>query len=113
MPVCAALGVAGDFVGLESLRIKETDRIAALKQELQKINCRLDEPQAGRWRLTPGTLPKEPLSINTYHDHRMAMGFAPLATRMPLAIQDPTVVEKSYPDFWADMKRVGFAVTGI
>lgn len=113
LPVCAALGVAGDFVGLESLRIKETDRIAALKQELQKINGHLDEPQAGRWRLTPGTLPKEPLSINTYHDHRMAMGFAPLATRIPLVIQNPSVVEKSYPDFWADMKRVGFTLTGI
>lgn len=113
LPVCAALGVAGDFIGLESLRIKETDRIAALKQELHKINCRLDEPEAGRWRLTPGTLPTGPISIDTYHDHRMAMGFAPLATRIPLVIQNPSVVEKSYPDFWADMKRVGFTLRGI
>ena len=86
LPVCAVLGIAGEFVGLESLRIKETDRIAALQNELQKLNCVFEEPEAGRWTLTPGALPEGPVTIQTYHDHRMAMGFAPLATRIPLVI---------------------------
>ncbi|MFN5168462.1 MAG: 3-phosphoshikimate 1-carboxyvinyltransferase [Cyclobacteriaceae bacterium] len=113
LPVCAVLGIAGEFVGLESLRIKETDRIAALQNELQKLNCVFEEPEAGRWTLTPGALPEGPVTIQTYHDHRMAMGFAPLATRIPLVIQDPSVVDKSYPDFWADMQRVGFTLEKI
>ena len=117
-PVCAAKGISGEFTGLESLRIKETDRIAALQNELAKIGATLTEPTLGSWRLevrgsrldrvSSFQLPTSSIEINTYHDHRMAMGFAPWATLMNLKIEAPEVVNKSYPGFWEDMKSVGF-----
>ncbi len=110
LPVCAAKGISGEFTGLESLRIKETDRIAALKTELLKIGAVLSEPVIGTWNLKPGTIStlKEP--IETYHDHRMAMGFAPWAALTDVTILSPEVVNKSYPDFWVDMKSTGFTI---
>jgi 3-phosphoshikimate 1-carboxyvinyltransferase len=111
LPVCAAKGVTGTFTGLESLRIKETDRIAALQNELGKIGATLTEPQTGTWKLTPGQIPNKEIFINTYHDHRMAMGLAPLATLTNLKIESPEVVNKSYPGFWDDMKTVGFTIS--
>jgi 3-phosphoshikimate 1-carboxyvinyltransferase len=104
--VCAAKGITGIFTGLESLRIKETDRILALQNELRKINARLTE-EDGKWILAPGTLPAHSISINTYLDHRMAMAFAPLATMLNITIENPEVVKKSYPDFWEDVLAVG------
>jgi len=109
-PVCAAKGISGEFTGLESLRIKETDRIAALQNELAKIGATLTEPQTGKWILTPGKISGEPITIETYHDHRMAMGLAPWATLTDLIIKEPSVVNKSYPGFWEDMKTVGFEI---
>jgi 3-phosphoshikimate 1-carboxyvinyltransferase len=111
LPVCAAKGITGSFVGLESLRIKETDRIFALQNELGKIGATLTEPQTGTWKLTPGQVPNEEIFINTYHDHRMAMGLAPLATLTNLKIESPEVVNKSYPGFWEDMRSVGFTIS--
>jgi 3-phosphoshikimate 1-carboxyvinyltransferase len=108
LPVCAVKGISGSFTGLESLRIKETDRIAALQKELIKVGCRLTEDQKGRWLLLPGNIPDKPITIHTYHDHRMAMGFAPWACLTELTIEQPQVVDKSYPGFWEDMKTVGF-----
>lgn len=110
LPVCAAKGISGEFTGLESLRIKETDRIAALQNELAKIGTTLTEPQAGSWILTPGKITGLPITIETYHDHRMAMGLAPWATQTELGIEAPEVVNKSYPGFWEDMKMVGFEI---
>jgi 3-phosphoshikimate 1-carboxyvinyltransferase len=110
LPVCAAKGIIGEFTGLESLRIKETDRIAALQNELGKIGATLTEPETGKWILTPGKITGEPITIETYHDHRMAMGLAPLATLTNLIIKEPSVVNKSYPGFWNDMKTVGFTI---
>jgi len=110
LPVCAAKGIKGEFTGLESLRIKETDRIAALQNELGKIGATLTEPQVGKWILTPGKISGETITIDTYHDHRMAMGLAPLATLTDLIIKEPSVVNKSYPGFWEDMKEVGFTI---
>ncbi len=110
LPVCAAEGITGTFTGLESLRIKETDRIAALQNELGKIGATLTEMDAGRWMLAPGKVSGEEITINTYHDHRMAMGLAPLATLTNLKIESPEVVNKSYPGFWDDMKSVGFEI---
>lgn len=108
--VCAAKGISGDFTGLESLRIKETDRIYALQTELQKIGGDLVEIDSAHWKLIPSqTLPKE-ASFETYKDHRMAMAFAPLATRMKVHINNPGVVKKSYPNFWNDMKSLGFSI---
>ena len=110
LPVCAAKKIAGEFKGLESLRIKETDRITALQNELAKIGARLEETGKGTWNLVPGKTPAsfKKISINTYHDHRMAMGFAPWATLTDVEIESPDVVQKSYPGFWEDMKVLGF-----
>ncbi len=106
--VCAAKNVTGFFTGLESLRIKETDRIAALQNELRKIGADLIEDDPEHWRLIPSTALPESASFLTYKDHRMAMAFAPLATQMDVEIQDRAVVKKSYPNFWNDMGSVGF-----
>ena len=113
--VCAAKGISAHMTGLESLRIKETDRIAALQNELSKIGGNLVEKSKHEWELIPGqpdSLP-EKIDVNTYDDHRMAMAFAPLATKMNVQIENPTVVNKSYPSFWADMERAGFPIERI
>jgi 3-phosphoshikimate 1-carboxyvinyltransferase len=111
LPVCAAKGIHGTFTGMESLRIKETDRIAALQTELAKIGARLTE-EPGVWKLIPAENLKttHKISVATYHDHRMAMGFAPLAARFDVVIESPEVVNKSYPGFWNDLKAVGFEI---
>jgi 3-phosphoshikimate 1-carboxyvinyltransferase len=112
LPVCAAKGVTGHFTGLESLRIKETDRIAALQNELAKIGATLTESETGNWMLTPGIINgQSKITIETYHDHRMAMGLAPWATLADLKIEDPSVINKSYPGFWEDMKTLGFKIS--
>lgn len=111
LPVCAAKGVTGEFTGLESLRIKETDRIAALKNELGKIGAQLEEPATGKWKLIPGKISNLSSPIETYHDHRMAMGFAPWATLTDITILAPEVVNKSYPGFWEDVKSVGYKLS--
>ena len=113
LPVCAAKNISGEFIGLESLRIKETDRIVALQTELAKIGATLIEPTTGNWKLETGNWKQEigkPITIKTYHDHRMAMGLAPLATLIDLKIESPEVVNKSYPGFWKDMESVGFEI---
>jgi len=108
MATCAALGVHCQATGLESLRIKETDRIAALQNELGKLGASIDE-QPGRWILKPAkTLDTAtPVIFKTYDDHRMAMSLAPLALKLPVTIEDPEVVKKSYPGFWTDLSRAG------
>ena len=109
LPVCACKGISGKFTGLESLRIKESDRIAALQTELGKIGAKITEEVTGSWMLTPGSAwTGSSIQIETYHDHRMAMGLAPLATLIDVEIVAPEVVNKSYPGFWEDMKAVGF-----
>ena len=114
LPVCAAKGISGTFTGMESLRIKETDRIAALQTELAKIGAQLTEA-AGVWKLVPAMKLRvgDKISISTYHDHRMAMGFAPLATLFDVEIEAQDVVNKSYPGFWKDLKSVGFEITSL
>jgi len=103
--LCAVKGIEVKFTGLESLKIKETDRVLALQNELAKIGASLLE-QENVWYLTPSeTLPKS-VSINTYEDHRMAMAFAPLCLLMEVEFDDQTVVRKSYPRFWKDIEKV-------
>ena len=105
--VAAAKGVQLQMRGLESLKIKETDRVFALQQELKKVGARLEEKEA-EWWLYPGEeLPAGPVTIQTYEDHRMAMAFAPLACVLNLSIEDPEVVSKSYPRFWDDLQKAG------
>lgn len=106
---CAAKNIVCYMTGIESLRIKETDRIAALQNELSKINATLSEVTEGEWKLQPGSFNKDSeVHIDTYDDHRMAMALAPLATKINLIIDEPEVVNKSYPSFWKDMERAGF-----
>ena len=109
--VCAAKGIEGNFTGLESLRIKETDRIAALQTELRKIGADLIE-EGSSWKLIPSSKLPADAQFNTYEDHRMAMAFAPLATVMHTVIENPMVVRKSYPMFWEDLEVMGFEVGG-
>jgi 3-phosphoshikimate 1-carboxyvinyltransferase len=106
--VCAALGHEAAFTGLETLKIKETDRIKALQNELAKIGVKLVEKgQVYKLDCSEKFIP-ERIFINTYEDHRMAMAFAPLALLIPeVEIEDAQVVEKSYPAFWQDLEKVG------
>ncbi|HEX2901334.1 MAG TPA: 3-phosphoshikimate 1-carboxyvinyltransferase, partial [Bacteroidia bacterium] len=105
----AALGVKATFTGLQSLRIKETDRILALQTELKKFGIALREENEHWW--LEGNFVPAPAVIATYEDHRMAMAFAPLALRVPgLGIAESEVVKKSYPSFWEDLHRTGFEV---
>ena len=107
--VCAALGHEATFTGLETLKIKETDRIKALQNELAKIGVKLIEKgQVYKLDCSEKQIP-ERIFINTYDDHRMAMAFAPLALLInEVEIEDAKVVEKSYPAFWSDLEKVGF-----
>jgi 3-phosphoshikimate 1-carboxyvinyltransferase len=110
--VCAALGHDATFTGLETLKIKETDRIAALQNELVKIGVKLIEKgQVYKLDCSEKHIPERVL-FHTYEDHRMAMAFAPLAILIPeVEFEDANVVEKSYPAFWSDLEKVGFSGT--
>ena len=113
---CAALKIELNCTGLQTLRIKETDRITALDNELQKLGlASLQEIDDNNWKLIINKLTSHALrltpSIATYEDHRMAMAFAPLALKLnELIIEEPNVVNKSYPEFWNDLKKLGFQI---
>ncbi len=109
--VAAALKHNASFTGLETLKIKETDRIAALQNELAKIGVRLIEDNEVYTLDCAALHFPEDVSIKTYEDHRMAMAFAPLSLKLPgLSIEEPAVVGKSYPTFWKDLEKVGFNI---
>jgi 3-phosphoshikimate 1-carboxyvinyltransferase len=112
--VCAALGHEATFTGLETLKIKETDRILALQTELAKMGVKLIEKgQVYKLDCSEKFMP-ERMFINTYHDHRMAMAFAPLALIIPqLEFENGPVVDKSYPAFWTDLEKLGFGIEEI
>jgi 3-phosphoshikimate 1-carboxyvinyltransferase len=109
--VAAALAVPVALTGLESLRIKETDRIAALQAELAKFGVALRNVLHDSFQIESQGLVVANQSVATYHDHRMAMAFAPLALRGPLHIEAPAVVRKSYPQFWNELARAGFLIS--
>lgn len=109
MVVATVKGVLLTMTGLESLKIKETDRVAAMQNELLKIGGVLEE-DAGTWNLSFGKSKENSITIDTYEDHRMAMAFAPLCMISNLTIKDREVVNKSYPDFWKDFASVGVAM---
>ncbi|MDR0834898.1 MAG: 3-phosphoshikimate 1-carboxyvinyltransferase [Candidatus Symbiothrix sp.] len=109
---CCLLGISFNFTGLQSLRIKETDRIAALQTELRKLGYDVSaKDNAMHWsgeRCEPETHPV----IATYEDHRMAMAFAPAClVNQNIRIADPHVVTKSYPNYWQDLAQAGFTIT--
>ena len=110
---CFGLGLDCHLTGLHTLKIKETDRLLALENELTKFGAALqvtgDSLHLDAFK---GTF-KQAVSVATYHDHRMAMAFAPLALRVPMQIEDAMVVKKSYPDFWEDLRVLGFEVTAL
>lgn len=116
--VCAGAGVHGIFTGLETLRIKETDRIAALQTELGKVQSFLSKlpekfaKKSGKqyFQVEGKAVVENMPTFATYEDHRMAMAFAPLAMFGDIKVEDPNVVEKSYPDFWRDLEQLGFEV---
>ncbi len=109
----ALMGIPFRFSGLQTLRIKETDRIAALKTEMAKLGYVLDDSVEGvlSWDGTRCE-PMENPAIDTYEDHRMAMAFAPACIMFPgLRINNPEVVSKSYPLYWDNLKAAGFGIT--
>ena len=109
---CALRGIPFRFTGLATLRIKETDRIEALKRELRKLGVVLTDRNDSEliWNLERCEPTMEP--IDTYQDHRMAMAFAPAALALgSITINDPEVVSKSYPHYWDDLRRAGFQIT--
>ncbi len=112
--VAGALKVPAFFNGLHTLRIKETDRIQALKNELYKFGVVVEILNDNSVKIDPSSFCKSDLPIQTYEDHRMAMAFATLAMYTDsVLIEDPEVVKKSYPNFWNDLKSVGFVVEEI
>jgi 3-phosphoshikimate 1-carboxyvinyltransferase len=119
---CFGLGIGCDLFGLHTLKIKETDRLEALKTELTKLGAEISVTNDSL-HLKPNDLFKSgnfyPLAgypkdgVVTYQDHRMAMAFAPLALKVPLIINDVEVVSKSYPDFWKDLESFGFTIKTV
>lgn len=109
---CAVMGVPFHFTGLSSLKIKETDRIEALKTEMRKLGYVVQETAIGElsWNGEKCEPDENPV-IDTYEDHRMAMAFAPVSILRPcLRINNPQVVSKSYPHFWTDLRKAGFTI---
>ncbi len=110
---CLGLGMGCHLTGLHTLKIKETDRLEALKTELEKFGAEVAITQDSLV-LEPYSQPvKKGVSVATYNDHRMAMAFAPLALKTSLTIQDAGVVSKSYPAFWSDLEKIGFAINKL
>ena len=109
---CLALGIECVLTGLHTLKIKETDRLQALKNEMEKFGAEVRITKDSLSLLPPKNI-AEHIKIETYNDHRMAMAFAPLALMVPLEIEDAEVVAKSYPDFWEDFKKLGLLIQKI
>ena len=104
---CAGLGVKAKLSGLQTLVVKETNRIAALKTELEKTGA-LVNVTASSVSIEPARKMSTELFFSTYGDHRMAMSLAPLALSSKIRIEEPAVVEKSFPGFWTELKKLGF-----
>lgn len=109
---CVALGISASFKGLQTLKIKETDRILALKLELEKLGAKINASSNSLDIMRFETVSRQsPISIATYNDHRMAMSFAPLFFMFPnLTIDHKEVVSKSFPNFWSEFSKI-FPVT--
>lgn len=104
---CLGLGIGCHLTGLHTLKIKETDRLEALRIELTKLGATISVTQDSLILEATKHINSN-TSIATYNDHRMAMAFAPLALKVPILIENAEVVSKSYPDFWEDLKKIGF-----
>jgi len=109
---CFGLGIGCYLTGLHTLKIKETDRLEALKTELTKLGAKVSVTGESL-TLEPSAKINPDISIKTYQDHRMAMAFAPLGLKTSLFIEEAEVVSKSYPTFWNDLKSIGFEISEI
>lgn len=109
---CLGLGIGCHLTGLHTLPIKETDRLLAMKVELEKLGGVVSISEESLTLKAKNRL-IENVSIDTYNDHRMAMAFAPIALKTPIQINDAEVVSKSYPDFWKDLKIIGFNIKSM
>ena len=107
---CLGLGIECQLSGLHTLKIKETDRLNALKVEIEKLGGQIHITEDSL-HLMSNKNPNVNVSIDTYNDHRMAMAFAPLALKKSLQINDSNVVSKSFPTFWKDLKTLGFKIS--
>lgn len=103
---CLGLGITCNLTGLHTLKIKETDRLQALKNELEKFGADVSISNDSIQLNNSVVFRNDSIKIETYQDHRMAMAFAPLVLKQSLIIKNATVVSKSYPDFWNDLKNV-------
>ncbi|MEN0048051.1 MAG: 3-phosphoshikimate 1-carboxyvinyltransferase [Bacteroidota bacterium] len=110
--ICGGLGIEARLSGLETLRIKETDRIAALKTELDKVDV-IVQPEGDEVMEIEGKAYINTPTFDTYEDHRMAMAFAPLAMMDTIQINEPMVVVKSYPAYYEDLRQLGFEIMQI
>ncbi|GAA3753925.1 3-phosphoshikimate 1-carboxyvinyltransferase [Flavobacterium ginsengisoli] len=109
---CLGLGIGCHLTGLHTLKIKETDRLEALKVELTKLGANISVTNDSL-TLERSEKINHDVHIATYNDHRMAMAFAPLAIKVPIIIDDAEVVSKSYPDFWNDLKALNFQISEL
>lgn len=113
----AGLGQKSEFTGLQTLRIKETDRIAAVQNELQKVQSDMPlgrtQNEKEFYVINKKAVFESTPRFSTYKDHRMAMAFAPMALLHPIEIEKPNVVSKSYPGFWEDLEKIGFVIESI
>lgn len=109
---CFGLGIGCYLTGLHTLKIKETDRLEALKNEIGKLGGQVHITE-NSLRLESSASIKKDVTVATYNDHRMAMAFAPLALKTSLQVEDANVVSKSYPDFWLDLEKLGFKISEV
>ncbi len=109
---CLGLGIGCHLTGLHTLKIKETDRLEALRIELTKLGANISVTNDSLTLVASNDIISN-VKIATYNDHRMAMAFAPLALKVPIIIENAEVVSKSYPDFWEDLKKLGFEIAEI
>ena len=108
---CLGLQIDCDLYGLQTLKIKETDRLKALKSEIEKFGVDKIEITESSLHLENNSKLKSNISIDTYDDHRMAMSFVPLSLLDPIKINDPLVVTKSYVSFWDHLEKLGFEIS--
>ena len=104
---CLGMHVQCNLTGLHTLKIKETDRLIALKIEIEKLGAKVNITDTS-FELINSSQINRNISIDTYNDHRMAMAFAPLGLKVPITINNAGVVSKSYPSFWDDLMRIDF-----
>ncbi|AYN06206.1 MULTISPECIES: 3-phosphoshikimate 1-carboxyvinyltransferase [unclassified Flavobacterium] len=109
---CLGLGIGCHLTGLHTLKIKETDRLEALRIELTKLGAAISVTNDSLTLIATNEINPN-VKIATYNDHRMAMAFAPLALKVPIIIEEAGVVSKSYPDFWKDLTNLGFETAEI